>query len=118
MHELLVKEGHWVGVTLVKTAVAEWRRRQREVFIPLTYRPGDLAEVDFFEVLVGVDGVRHKAGLPAAGRTRRSRPSPPAAGSNVRSLRPHREAFSGHAWKIIVAISGAVYKPSVADRER
>jgi len=24
--------------------------------VPLTYRPGDLAEVDFFEVLVDVDG--------------------------------------------------------------
>jgi transposase len=29
----------------------------------LTYRPGDLAEVDFFEVLVDVDGVRRKAWL-------------------------------------------------------
>jgi hypothetical protein len=39
-------------VTLVKEAVAEWKRQRREVFVPLTYRPGDLAEVDFFEVLV------------------------------------------------------------------
>ena len=31
--------------------------------MPLTYRPGDLAEVDFFEVLVDVDGVRRKAWL-------------------------------------------------------
>ena len=45
-----------VGVTLVKEAVAEWKRQRREVFVPLTYRPGDLAEVDFFEVLVDVDG--------------------------------------------------------------
>ncbi len=31
--------------------------------MPLTYRPGDLAEVDFFEVLVDLDGVRRKAWL-------------------------------------------------------
>jgi transposase len=63
LHELFVAEGYRVGVTLVKTAVAEWRRQRREVFVPLTYRPGDLAEVDFFEVLVDLDGVRRKAWL-------------------------------------------------------
>jgi transposase len=63
LHELLVAEGHQVGVTVVKEAVAEWKRQRREVFVPLTYRPGDLAEVDFFEVLVDVDGTRRKAWL-------------------------------------------------------
>jgi transposase len=63
LHELLVAEGQRVGVTLVKDAVAEWKRQRREVFVPLTYRPGDLAEVDFFEVLVDVGGVRRKAWL-------------------------------------------------------
>jgi transposase len=63
LHELLVGEGHRVGVTLVKEAVAEWKRQRREVFVPLTYRPGDLAEVDFFEVLVDLDGTRRKAWL-------------------------------------------------------
>jgi transposase len=63
LHELLVGEGHRVGVTLVKEAVAEWKRQRREVFVPLTYRPGDLAEVDFFEVLVELDGTRRKAWL-------------------------------------------------------
>ena len=63
LHELLVTEGHRVGVTLVKEAVAEWKRQRREVFVPLTYRPGNLAEVDFFEVLVDLDGVRRKAWL-------------------------------------------------------
>jgi hypothetical protein len=33
------------------------------VFVPLTYRPGDLGEVDFFEVLVDIDGTRRKAWL-------------------------------------------------------
>ena len=63
LHELLVAEGHRVGVTLVKEAVAEWKRRRREVFVPLTYRPGELAEVDFFEVYVDIDGTRRKAWL-------------------------------------------------------
>lgn len=63
LHELLRTEGYRVGVTAVKAAVAEWRRQRREVFVPLTYRPGDLAEVDFFEVLVDVAGVRRKAWL-------------------------------------------------------
>jgi transposase len=63
LHELLVAEGARVGVTLVKEAVAEWKRQRREVFVPLTYRPGDLAEVDFFEVLVDIGGARRKAWL-------------------------------------------------------
>ena len=63
LHELLVAEGHQAGVTLVKEAVAEWKRRRREVFVPLTYRPGDLAEVDFFEVYVDIHGTRRKAWL-------------------------------------------------------
>jgi transposase len=63
LHALLAEDGHAVGLTLVKTAMAEWRRQRREVFIPLTYRPGDLAEVDFFEVLVDVAGRRRKAWL-------------------------------------------------------
>jgi transposase len=63
LHELLVAEGNTIGVTLVKEAVAAWKRERREVFVPLTYRPGDLAEVDFFEVLVDIDGTRRKAWL-------------------------------------------------------
>jgi hypothetical protein len=45
----------------VKDAVAEWKRRRREVFVPLIYPAGDLAEVDFFEVLVDLAGTRIKA---------------------------------------------------------
>ena len=63
LHDLSLAEGFRVGVTLVKDAVAEWKRQRREVFVPLTYRPGDLAEVDFFEVLADVDGTRQKAWL-------------------------------------------------------
>jgi transposase len=61
LHRMLVTEGFSVGVTMVKEAVAEWKRRRREVFVPLVYPAGDLAEVDFFEVLVDVAGKRMKA---------------------------------------------------------
>jgi len=63
LHGLVVAEGLQVGVTVIKAAMAEWKRQRREVFVPLTYRPGDLAEVDFFEVLVEIDGTRRKAWL-------------------------------------------------------
>jgi transposase len=61
LHRMLVEEGFSVGVTLVKDTMAEWKRRRREVSVPLVYPPGDLAEVDFFEVLVDVVGTRRKA---------------------------------------------------------
>ena len=54
-------EGFEVGLTTVKEAVAEWKRKRREVFVPLVYPPGDLAEVDFFEVLVELSGTTAKA---------------------------------------------------------
>lgn len=54
LHELVRAEGLEVGATVVKEFVREWRRKRREVFVPLVYRPGELAEVDFFEVLVEV----------------------------------------------------------------
>ena len=60
LHAMLVTEGFTVGATTVKEAVAEWKRRRREVFVPLVYPAGDLAEVDFFEVLVDLAGKRIK----------------------------------------------------------
>ena len=47
--------------TTVQSAWAEVRRRQMEVFIPLVHRPGDEAQVDFFEVVACVKGVDRKA---------------------------------------------------------
>lgn len=61
LHRLLISDGLRVGVTLVKELVAERKRRAQEVFVPLVYKPGDLGEVDFFEVLVDVAGERSKA---------------------------------------------------------
>jgi transposase len=61
LYTMLVGEGHDVGYTVVKQIVREWKRRKQEVFVPLVYKPGDLAEVDFFEVLVDIAGDRRKA---------------------------------------------------------
>lgn len=61
LHEMLRGEGLVVGYTVVKQVVREWKRRRREVFVPLVYHAGDLAEVDFFEVLVDIAGERRKA---------------------------------------------------------
>ena len=61
LHELLRGEGHDVGYTLVKQLVHEWKRQRKEVFVPLVYKPGDVGEVDFFEVLVDCAGARRKA---------------------------------------------------------
>ncbi len=58
---MLREEGFEVGETLVKRYVREWKRQRREVFVPLEYPPGDLAQVDFFEVLIDLDGERRKA---------------------------------------------------------
>jgi transposase len=63
LHRMLIGEGHKVGITVVREAVAEWKRQQAEVYVPLVYHPGQLAEVDFFEVFVGVGEVRRKAWL-------------------------------------------------------
>lgn len=60
LHAMLVAEGFVVGATTVKAAVAECKRRRREVFVPLVYPAGDLAQVDFFEVLVDLAGKRTK----------------------------------------------------------
>jgi len=61
LHEMLRVEGHQVGYTLVKQLVREWKRKRQEVYVPLVYAPGELAEVDFFEVLVDLCGQRCKA---------------------------------------------------------
>jgi transposase len=60
LHGMLLAEGLTIGLTTVKEAVAEWKRKRREVFVPLVYPAGDLAEVDFFEVLVELAGAMVK----------------------------------------------------------
>jgi transposase len=61
LHRQLVEEGYRVGKTTVCVVLRELRRRSSEVFIPLTYRPGEVAQVDFFEVTLDVSGQRREA---------------------------------------------------------
>ncbi len=50
------------GLTIIKVAVAAWRRGQAEVFVPLAHRPGE-AQVDFGEAEVVLDGHATKVAL-------------------------------------------------------
>lgn len=61
LHRQLIEEDYQVGITTVRKFLRERKRRAAEVYIPLTYRAGEVAQVDFFEVTVEVDGERWKA---------------------------------------------------------
>lgn len=61
LHRQLVEEGFRVGETTVCVVLRELRRRSSEVFIPLTYRPGEVAQADFFEVTADVSSERRQA---------------------------------------------------------
>ena len=61
LHRQLREEGYEAGETLVRDYLREWRRRRAEVYVPLVHRPGDEAQVDFFEVTVELRGERRKA---------------------------------------------------------
>lgn len=61
VHRQLAEEGVAVSERTVRRYMAERRRLSAEVFIPLVHRPGDEAQVDFFEVLVDEGGRRRKA---------------------------------------------------------
>src|SRR5215210_344426 len=56
IHRQLMEEGYKVGITTVRDYLREKRRQKAEVFIPLVHRPGEEAQVDFFEVTVEEDG--------------------------------------------------------------
>jgi transposase len=60
IHRQLVEEGYEVGITTVRDYLREKRRKEAEVFVPLIHRPGDEAQVDFFEVRVEEDGQMKK----------------------------------------------------------
>ena len=61
LHAELTTRGCKVGITTVREIFRERRRKEAEVFVPLVHRPGDEAQVDFFEVTVDEAGVRRKA---------------------------------------------------------
>ena len=60
VYRQLREEGYQVGSTTVRDYLAEKRRQAAEVFIPLVHRPGEEAQVDFFEVTVDEKGVRKR----------------------------------------------------------
>jgi hypothetical protein len=60
LHRELVAREIQVGKRTVRRYLAEKRRAQAEVYIPLVHRPGDEAQVDFFEVTVRLKGVLRK----------------------------------------------------------
>ena len=53
--QLRDEHGYTGGLTVVKEAVAAWRLRSAEVFVPLAHRPGE-AQVDFGQAEVTLDG--------------------------------------------------------------
>ena len=55
-----VGEDSKIGLTLVREVFAEIRREKAEVYVPLVHRPGEEAQVDFFEVQIDIAGQRHK----------------------------------------------------------
>lgn len=61
--ELLAKQGVTGAERTVRRVLEELDAGRREVFVPLEYACGDLAEVDFFEVVVCIDGIDEKAFL-------------------------------------------------------
>ena len=63
VHRQLVGEGYRVGSTTVRAYLAEKRRQRQEVYLPLIWRAGEAAQVDFFDVTVEVGGERRKAWL-------------------------------------------------------
>ena len=72
VHRQLIEEGLQVGERSVRKFMAEKRRQSAEVYIPLVHRPGDEAQVDFFEVLVDEDGRGAKPGSSCCGRCTRA----------------------------------------------
>jgi transposase len=63
LHRQVCEEGHQVGLTLVQDWMRERRREALEVYVPLVHRPGDEAQVDFFDVTVEVGSEWRKAWL-------------------------------------------------------
>ena len=57
--EVLREEGYEGGYTAVKDAVRALKEHAKEVFVPLSHRPGE-AQMDFGQALVKVDGVLRK----------------------------------------------------------
>jgi transposase len=59
---LRAEHGYTGGLSIVKEAVAAWRARSAEVFVPLAHPPGE-AQVDFGEAEITLDGRPTKVAL-------------------------------------------------------
>jgi transposase len=57
--EILQTEGFTGGYTIVKDAVRQIKKTSKEVFMPLSQRPGE-AQVDFGHAVVKFDGILKK----------------------------------------------------------
>jgi transposase len=61
IHRQLRTEGYTVSDRSVRQYLRQKKLQAAEVFIPLRYRPGELAEVDFFDVVVEERGQQRHA---------------------------------------------------------
>lgn len=61
LHRELIERQQEVGLTLVQDWWRERRRQRAETYVPLVHRPGDEAQVDFFDVTVEVGSERRRA---------------------------------------------------------
>jgi transposase len=61
IHRPLLTEGYTISDRVVRQYVRQKKLQAAEVFVPLSYRPGELAEVDFFDVVVEERGQQRHA---------------------------------------------------------
>jgi transposase len=61
IHRQLLSEGYAISDRSVRLYLHQKRLQSAEVFVPLCYRPGELAEVDFFDVVVEQRGQQRHA---------------------------------------------------------
>lgn len=61
VHRQLLAEGYAISDRSVRHYLRQKRLQAAEVFVPLSYRPGELAEVDFFDVVVEENGKQRHA---------------------------------------------------------
>jgi transposase len=61
IHRQLRTEGYTISDRSVRQYLRQKKLQSAEVFVPLSYRPGELAEVDFFDVVVDEGGRQRHA---------------------------------------------------------
>jgi transposase len=61
LHRQLRTEGYTVSDRSVRQYLRQRKLQAAEVFVPLSYRPGELAEVDFFDIVVEERGQQRHA---------------------------------------------------------